>query len=115
MEYLFKYSFKGHNLVTVESDLQMNEIERFQNKRHVICCEAHWHIVGCQMVKLKPSLLQLPVHLESLNTIVCNNNMPDAQIALDNNAVTALTEYCATNAEHEENLDILHENMPNKF
>ena len=67
------------------------------------------------MVKLKPSVLQLPVHLESLNTIVHNNNVPDAQTALDNNAAAAITQYCATNAEHEENLDILRENVPNKF
>ena len=111
MKYLFKYSFKGHDLVTVESEIQMNEIERFQNKRHVSCCEAHWRIVGYQMVKLKPSVLQLPVHLESLNTIVYNNNVPAAQRALDNNVVTALTEHYATNAEHEGNLDILHENV----
>ena len=84
--------------MTVESDLQMNEIERFQNKRYVSCCEAQWRIVGYQMVKLKPSVLQLPVHLESLNTIVYNNNVPAAQRALDNNVVTALTQHYATNA-----------------
>ena len=67
------------------------------------------------MVKLKLSVLQLPIHLESLNTIVYNNNVPAAQRALDNNVVTALTECYATNAEHEGNLDILCENMPNKF
>ena len=52
---------------------------------------------------------------KSLNTIVCNNNLSDSHTALHNNTVTALTKHYATNAEHEENMDILCENIPNKF
>ena len=88
---------------------------KISKQEYVRFWEVQSRIVGHQIVKLKPSVLQLPVHLESLNAISCNVNVPNSQIKLDNNIVITLKQHYETNSENEENMNILCKNMLNKF
>ena len=53
MKYLFKYHFKGKDLVTVEGVNQNDEIVKFSLQRYVSACDAYWRIAEFEVMKIK--------------------------------------------------------------
>ena len=49
-------------MVTQELDVS-DEVRTFQTRKFISSCYAHWRIIGFDMVRCKPAVHQLPVHL----------------------------------------------------
>ena len=116
MKYLFKYHFKGHDMVTVENAKTIiDEVHNYKTKQYVSSCEACWRIYEFDTVKLKPSILQLSVHLENQQTVIYNNNQNDAQMALKTNQIMQLMAYFTANQDFEEAQTVKYEDFPKFF
>ena len=92
-----------------------DEISRFESKRYVSSCEAYWRIAEYDIVKLKPSVLQLTVHLEDGQIVVYDNNMEAAQEALVAKEVIQLSAYFDANKECDIARSIQYEELPHKL
>ena len=104
MKYIFKCEFKGNDMAIIAFDEIVDETTIYQNKRYISSCEAYWRFAEYPLVELKPSVLQLPVHFQNLQTLVHEPNSESAQTAAENQERTMLTEYFANNAKTGETL-----------
>ena len=91
----------------------IDEIKIYQNKRYVSSCEAYWRIVECKIVDMKPSILDLHVHLEGEQSVTYEPNMENAMESIERFSRTMLTEYFKNNADTGETLK--YEDYPKKY
>ena len=117
---LFKYQYKGHDLVGAglqiqDNEEEANEIRLFQTRQYVSACEASWHIYQYKMCKLQPSVVKLQVHLKDQQSVVHNPDINSARSALERNKKTQLTAYCKMNEQDEEANEYKYEEFPQYF
>ena len=82
IKYLFLYHFKGEDLVTQELDFG-NEISTFQARKFISLYYAHWGAAEFDMVKCKPAVHQLPVHLFEQQSATYDANKKNAKEVLN--------------------------------
>jgi hypothetical protein len=100
IQYLFKYQLKVSDQATIslQDDANPNEMDVFQASRYVGSMEAIWRIHEFQTVEVKPSIMRLPVHLDSQQRVLFDpNDLELAQEALENAECTPLTHYFKAN------------------
>ena len=64
---MYKYVFKGHDLIEISAREVRNEIEDYSNSRYVSSMEAAYRILGYPMHGESHSIIRLEVHLENAN------------------------------------------------
>ncbi|XP_042972733.1 uncharacterized protein LOC122304524 [Carya illinoinensis] len=69
VKYLYKYVYKGHdrvafNLVSEQTNQQIDEIQQFQSAQSIASPEAMWRIYGFIVNEMYPSVYSLHLHLE---------------------------------------------------
>ncbi|XP_027171707.1 uncharacterized protein LOC113771310 [Coffea eugenioides] len=79
VKYLYKYVFKGHDLVsfkivTGESSADVDEIKEFQQGRWISPPEAFWRIYEFRLNEMTPAVYSLQVHLPGQQFITFNKN-----------------------------------------
>ena len=71
-KYIYKYVFKGHDLIEISVREVRNEIEDYSNSRYVSSMEAAYRILGYPMHGESHSIIRLEVHLEKAKRITFN-------------------------------------------
>lgn len=107
IKYLFKYNFKGGDLLTVGGASADNEVNTFLTKRYISSCSAAWRMFEFELVQTKPPVKQLDIHLENCQFTVYENVEGAAEDALERRKDTMLTGYFLANQMYEEARDVL--------
>jgi len=98
VKYLFLYHFKGEVMVTVVEDRHKDgEIETYITRRYMCACQAYWRTAEFVTIEIKPSVLQLPLHLPEEQTVTYEATQSGARDALARNAKTMMSEYFEAN------------------
>ncbi|XP_071921805.1 uncharacterized protein [Coffea arabica] len=79
VKYLFKYIFKGHDLISFkiisdDSRANVDEIREFQQGRWISPPEAFWRIFEFRLNEMTPAVYTLQVHLPGQQLITFNKN-----------------------------------------
>ena len=72
IQYLFKYQYKGNDQASMEiiqQEHNHDEVQHFLNTRYVSSMEATWRIFNFDICAVKPSVLQLTLHLPEEQTV----------------------------------------------
>ena len=77
-----------------------DEVQNFLSTRYVSSMEATWRIFNFDICAVKPSVLQLTLHLPQQQPVTFPQGMDSAMSALSNNEHTQLTEYFEMNHLH---------------
>ena len=116
VKYLFMYHFKGEDLVTIEQSSQGDEVGTFQARKYISACYAYWRVAEKVMIKYKPTVEQLPVHLPHEQSVLYEPTQESAENALKRKEYTKLTEYFVANVIYGESAQSLkYEDFPVKF
>ena len=118
IQYLFKYQYKGNDQATMEiiQDQQNHdEVQCFLNTRYVGSMEATWRIFNFDICVVKPSVLQLTLHLPEEQTLTFFHGMDSAMSALLKNEHTQLTKYFEMNLLNHTAQDTFYHDFPEKF
>ncbi|KAG7990160.1 hypothetical protein I3843_02G011400 [Carya illinoinensis] len=112
VKYLYKYVYKGHdrvafNLVSEQTNQQIDEIQQFQSVRWIASPEAMWRIYGFIVNEMYPSVYSLHLHLEDKHQVTFRANEDLINVLnSDRSAKSMLTEFFALN-QVDENARIL--------
>ena len=115
IKYLFKYNFKGGDLLTVGGATADNEVNTFLTKRYISSCSAAWRMFEFDLVQTNPPVKQLDIHLENSQFTVYEDVEGGAEDALARRKDTMLTGYFLANQMYEEARGVLYESFPNNF
>ena len=63
VQYLFRYQFKGQDLITIEGLNEDDEITTYATRRYISACQAYWRFIEFDIKRMVPSVQQLTVHL----------------------------------------------------
>ena len=99
IQYLFKYQYKENDQATMQilqDEQNHDEVQCFLNTRYVSSMEATWRIFNFDICAVKPSVLQLTLHLLEEQTVTFFHGMDSAMSALSKNEHMQLTKYFAT-------------------
>jgi hypothetical protein len=105
VKYLFKYIYKGHDRASFSVDPAadtdggvINEIKQYRDARFVGPPESIHRICAFPMYGVSPSVLQLQLHLENMQSVTFNegDNLEDV-ISRDSSSNTMLTQYFKMN------------------
>ncbi|XP_071684979.1 uncharacterized protein [Lolium perenne] len=105
VKYLFKYIYKGHDRASFSVDPAtdtdggvINEIKQYRDARFVGPPEAIHRICAFPMYGVSPSVLQLQLHLENMQSVTFKegDNLEDV-ISRDSSSNTMLTQYFKMN------------------
>ena len=120
IKYLFKYNHKGHDLLTVDMETNVDECEHYITKRYISSVFAAWNLLGFSMEEIKPPVLQLQVHLPEGQRVTYRNTTSSVANALNRGRQTHLTEFFSANErgielnhpDYLQAIDTLYEDMP---
>jgi hypothetical protein len=126
IKYLFKYNHKGHDLLTVNMESNVNECEHYITKRYISSVFAAWNLLGFAMEEIKPPVVQLQVHLPEGQRVTYHNTRSSIANALDRSRRTHLTGYFEANRngmglgvekqpDYLQAVDTLYEDMPRYY
>merc|ERR1712197_30407 len=90
IQYLFRYQFKGEDMVTVEGISEFDEIELYSTRRYISACQAYFRFAEFPIVTIYPSVEQLTVHLQGQQAVRYPPTKTAALEALKKNAITSL-------------------------
>ncbi|XP_051220245.1 uncharacterized protein [Lolium perenne] len=105
VKYLFKYIYKGHDRASFSVDPAadtdggvINEIKQYRDARFVGPPESIHRICAFPMYGVSPSVLQLQLHLENMQSVTFKegDNLEDV-ISRDSSSNTMLTQYFKMN------------------
>ncbi|XP_042958175.1 uncharacterized protein LOC122293757 [Carya illinoinensis] len=103
VKYLYKYVYKGHdrvafNLVSQQTNQQIDKIQQFQSARWIAPPEAMWRIYGFIVNEMYPSVYSLHLHLEDKHQVTFRANEDLINVLnSDRSAKSMLTEFFALN------------------
>jgi len=97
IKYLFLYHFKGEDLVTVEGLNEDVEISMYATRRNISACQTYWRIADFQVIRIVPSIKQLPIHLPGEQPVRYEPSQRGVMDAITQNTVTPLISYFNTN------------------
>lgn len=123
IKYLFKYNHKGHDLLTVDMETNVDECEHYITKRYISSVFAAWNLLGFHMEEITPPVVQLQVHLPEGQRVTYRNTRSSVGDALDRGRHTHLTEFFAANeryiregrrsdSDYSQAINTLYEDMP---
>ena len=118
IQYLFKYQHKGNDQATmqiIQEELNHDEVQCFLNTRYVSSMEATWTIFNFDICAVKPSVLQLTLHLLQEQTVTFFHGMDSAMSALSKNEHTQLMKYFEMNLLNHAAEDTFYHDFPEKF
>ena len=118
IQYLFKYQYKGNDQATIEiiqDGQNHDEVQCFLSTRYVSNIEPTWRIFNFDICAVKPSLLQLTLHLPEEQTATFFHGMDSAMSALSKNEHTQLTKYFEMNLLNHTAQDTFYHDFPKKF
>nr|XP_027072002.1 uncharacterized protein LOC113696819 [Coffea arabica] len=123
VKYLYKYVFKGHDLVCFrimadDSATDTDEIKEFQKGRYISPPEAFWRIYEFRLNEMTPSVYTLQVHLPNQQLVSFPKNSDLLQLlAKVDFSKTMLTEFFKMNATNAaaENLKCFYKDFPQHF
>ena len=115
IKYLFKYNFKGGDMMTVGGTTTDDEVETFLTKRYISSCSGAWRMFKFGLVQTKPTVSQLDIHLENNQFTVYEDVEGGPEEALKSKKDTMLTAYFLANQMYPEARDVLYESFPDKF
>ncbi|KAG7960213.1 hypothetical protein I3843_10G112200 [Carya illinoinensis] len=107
VKYLYKYIYKGHdrvafNLVSEQTNQQIDEIQQFQLARWIAPPEAMWRIYGFIVNEMYPSVYSLHLHLEDQHKVTFRANEDLINVLNSNrSAKSMLTEFFVLNRVDE--------------
>ncbi|KAG6679025.1 hypothetical protein I3842_14G110200 [Carya illinoinensis] len=107
VKYLYKYVYKGHdrvafNLVSQQTNQQIDKIQQFQSARWIAPPEAMWRIYGFIVNEMYPSVYSLHLHLEDKHQVTFRANEDLINVLnSDRSAKSMLTEFFALNQVDE--------------
>ena len=99
IQYLFRYQFKGEDMVTVEGISEFDEIELYSTRRYISACQAYFRFAEFPIVTIYPSVEQLTVHLQGQQAVRYPPTKTAAIEALKKNAITSLLGYFKANQD----------------
>ncbi|XP_027120568.1 uncharacterized protein [Coffea arabica] len=123
VKYLYKYIFKGHDLVNFHIIAQntsddVDEIREFQQGRWVSPPEALWRIYGFRLNEMTPAVYTLQVHLPDQQYVSFDRNVDLlnllSQIDLSKTMLTEFFEMNKTNKKAQD-LKCLYRDFPQYF
>ncbi|KAG6645201.1 hypothetical protein CIPAW_08G106200 [Carya illinoinensis] len=118
VKYLYKYVYKGHdrvafNLVSEQTNQQIDEIQQFQSARWIAPPEAMWRIYGFIINEVHPAVYNLHLHLENQHQVTfrAHENLTNV-INSDLSAKSMLTEFFSTNQVDQNARRLLYKEFP---
>ena len=110
VKYVYKYTTKGPDRITVQvsNGVQENEpideVQQFIDCRYISCSEAIWRIQGFPLIHRWPPVKKLPIHLPGEQSVFYGEeaNTEEIQQAMARSEKTQLTEFftlCANDPE----------------
>nr|XP_027083804.1 uncharacterized protein LOC113706116 [Coffea arabica] len=123
VKYLYKYVFKGHDLVSFKvvadgGPPDIDEINEFQKGRYISPSEAFWRIYEFHLNEMTPSVYTLQVHLSNQQFVSFDKNSDLLWLlAKADFSKTMLTEFFKMNATNAlaENLKCFYRDFPQHF
>ena len=118
IQYLFKYQYKGNDQASMEiiqEEQNHDEVQHFLNTRDVSSMEATWRIFNFDICAVKPSVLQLTLHLPEEQTVTFFHGMDSAMSALSKNEHTQLTRYFEMNLLNPTAKETFYHDFPEKL
>ena len=121
IKYLFKYTHKGSDMVTMQlegnPDIEViDEPKEFIQKRYVSSTEACWRVFNYELCARYPAVERLPIHLPEQQTVLYNpHNSDPAGTVLITAKKTKLTAYFAANQTLEHAADVFYRDFPEHF
>ncbi|KAG7994346.1 hypothetical protein I3843_01G054000 [Carya illinoinensis] len=118
VKYLYKYIYKRHdrvafNLVSEQTNQQIDEIQQFQSARWIAPPEAMWRIYGFIVNEMYPSVYSLHLHLEDQHQVTFRANEDLINVLnFDWSAKSMLTEFFALNRVDENARTLLYKEFP---
>ncbi|KAG7994263.1 hypothetical protein I3843_01G050200 [Carya illinoinensis] len=118
VKYLYKYVYKGHdrvafNLVSEQTNQQIDEIQQFQSAQWIAPPEAMWRIYGFIVNEMYPSVYSLHLHLEDKHQVTFRANEDLINVLnSDRSAKSMLTEFFALNQVDENARTLLYKEFP---
>ena len=100
---LFKYQYKGNYHATmqiIQDQHNQDEVQCFLSTIYVSSMEAIWRIFNFDICAVKPSILQLRLHLPQQQTVTFFHGMDSTISALSKNEHTQLMKYFEMNLLH---------------
>ncbi|XP_042941189.1 uncharacterized protein LOC122275912 [Carya illinoinensis] len=118
VKYLYKYVYKGHdrvafNLVSEQTNQQIDEIQQFQSAQWIAPPEAMWRIYGFIINEVHPAVYNLHLHLENQHQVTfrAHENLTNV-INSDLSAKSMLTEFFSTNQVDQNARRLLYKEFP---
>ena len=99
----------------IQDQQNHDEVQHFLNTRYVSSMEATWRIFNFNICVVKPSVLQLTVHLPQDQTVTFFHAMDSAISAVSKNEHTQLTKYLEMNLLNRAAQDTFYRDFPEKF
>ncbi|XP_027182204.1 uncharacterized protein LOC113780620 [Coffea eugenioides] len=123
VKYLYKYVFKGHDLVsfrimTDDSATDTDEIKEFQKGRYISPPEAFWRIYEFRLNEMTPSVYTLQIHLPNQQLVSFSKNSDLLQLLAKVDFFrTMLIEFFKMNTTNAtaENLKCFYKDFPQHF
>ena len=110
VKYVYKYTTKGPDRITVkvsnglQENEQVDEVQQFIDCRYISCSEAIWRILGFPLIHRWPPVKKLPIHLPGEQTVFYGEeaNVEEIQQAMARSEKTMLTEFFTLCSNDEE-------------
>ncbi|KAL7555308.1 hypothetical protein ACHAWF_019019, partial [Thalassiosira exigua] len=99
IQYMFRYQFKGEDLITVEGISEFDEIALYTVRRYISACQGCFRFLEFPIAKMNPAVEQLPVHLPGEQPVQYPPTREGAEEALHRNAITPLIGYFLANRD----------------
>ncbi|XP_074560285.1 uncharacterized protein LOC141816402 [Curcuma longa] len=123
VKYLYKYIYKGHDVVkysfiSIDDCTEIDEIKEFQDARWVGPSEAMWRIFAFKLNQVNPTVYTLQVHLDGQQFVSFSKSSDLVMLAENSHfSRTTLTEFFWMNKQNKkaQDLKLLYKEFPKYF